>query len=92
MPWFCPLTSALWQVDGLALLAAVLRHWLALGPSCPHIFVATNFLSLVQLQLLPEGPLVQYLVRKSLQPVAFPSSQSLSPTLSLFALLDHGDL
>lgn len=35
-------------------------------PSCPHIFVATNFLSLVQLQLLPQGPLVQYLVRKSL--------------------------
>ncbi|XP_072689772.1 mutS protein homolog 5 isoform X3 [Canis lupus baileyi] len=49
-------------VDGLALLAAVLRHWLALGPTCPHIFVATNFLSLVQLQLLPQGPLVQYLV------------------------------
>ncbi|XP_058410727.1 mutS protein homolog 5 isoform X2 [Diceros bicornis minor] len=48
-------------VDGLALLAAVLRHWLALGPTCPHIFVATNFLSLVQLQLLPQGPLVQYL-------------------------------
>lgn len=93
VPWLCPLTSALWQVDGLALLAAVLRHWLALGPSCPHIFVATNFLSLVQLQLLPQGPLVQYLVRKSLQPVNFPSSQSpVSPTLSLFALLDHGDL
>ncbi|XP_073938642.1 mutS protein homolog 5 isoform X2 [Castor canadensis] len=49
-------------VDGLALLAAVLRHWLALGPMCPHIFVATNFLSLVQLQLLPQGPLVHYLV------------------------------
>nr|XP_020142514.1 mutS protein homolog 5 isoform X7 [Microcebus murinus] len=45
-------------VDGLALLAAVLRHWLALGPTCPHIFMATNFLSLVQLQLLPQGPLV----------------------------------
>lgn len=50
------------SVDGLALLTAVLRHWLALGPSCPHIFVATNFLSLVQLQLLPQGPLVQYLL------------------------------
>ncbi|XP_057410812.1 mutS protein homolog 5 isoform X5 [Balaenoptera acutorostrata] len=48
-------------VDGLALLAAVIRHWLALGPTCPHIFVATNFLSLIQLQLLPQGPLVQYL-------------------------------
>uniref|UniRef100_A0A673TC74 MutS protein homolog 5 n=1 Tax=Suricata suricatta TaxID=37032 RepID=A0A673TC74_SURSU len=51
--------------DGLALLAAVLRHWLALGPMCPHIFVATNFLSLVQLQLLPQGPLVQYLTMET---------------------------
>ncbi|XP_064217293.1 mutS protein homolog 5 isoform X3 [Aotus nancymaae] len=52
-------------VDGLALLAAVLRHWLALGCTCPHIFVATNFLSLVQLQLLPQGPLVQYLTMET---------------------------
>ncbi|XP_045861777.1 mutS protein homolog 5 [Meles meles] len=52
-------------VDGLALLAAVLRHWLALGPACPHIFVATNFLSLVQLQLLPQVPLVQYLTMET---------------------------
>ncbi|XP_057555637.1 mutS protein homolog 5 isoform X2 [Hippopotamus amphibius kiboko] len=52
-------------VDGLALLAAVIRHWLALGPTCPHIFVATNFLSLVQLQLLPQGPLVQYLTMET---------------------------
>ncbi|XP_034380438.1 mutS protein homolog 5 isoform X4 [Arvicanthis niloticus] len=53
------------SVDGLALLAAVLRHWLALGPSCPHVFVATNFLSLVQLQLLPQVPLVQYLTMET---------------------------
>uniref|UniRef100_A0A2K5J1C6 MutS protein homolog 5 n=1 Tax=Colobus angolensis palliatus TaxID=336983 RepID=A0A2K5J1C6_COLAP len=52
-------------VDGLALLAAVLRHWLARGPTCPHIFVATNFLNLVQLQLLPQGPLVQYLTMET---------------------------
>lgn len=65
-PCASPPTLAPTQVDGLALLAAVLRHWLALGPTCPHIFVATNFLSLVQLQLLPQGPLVQYLVRKSI--------------------------
>ncbi|XP_023378833.1 mutS protein homolog 5 isoform X2 [Pteropus vampyrus] len=52
-------------VDGLALLAAVLRHWLALGPMCPHIFVTTNFLSLIQLQLLPQGPLVQYLTMET---------------------------
>lgn len=54
-------------MDGLALLAAVIRHWLALGPTCPNVFVATNFLSLVQLQLLPQGPLVQYLVRRPTQ-------------------------
>ncbi|XP_004711856.1 mutS protein homolog 5 [Echinops telfairi] len=52
-------------VDGLALLAAVLRHWVALGPSCPQILVATNFLSLVQLQLLPQGPLIQYLTMET---------------------------
>ncbi|KAF4013522.1 hypothetical protein G4228_004936 [Cervus hanglu yarkandensis] len=52
-------------VDGLALLAAVIRHWLALGPTCPNVFVATNFLSLVQLQLLPQGPLVQYLTMET---------------------------
>lgn len=64
-PWFCTLTLSSAQVDGLALLAAVLRHWLALGPTCPHIFVATNFLSLVQLPLLPQGPLVQYLTMET---------------------------
>lgn len=58
-------------MDGLALLAAVLRHWLALGPGCPHIFVATNFLSLVQLRLLPQDPLVQYLVRSHPSPWPF---------------------
>ncbi|XP_004695159.1 PREDICTED: mutS protein homolog 5 [Condylura cristata] len=52
-------------VDGLALLAAVLRYWLALGPMCPHVFVATNFLSLVALQLLPQGPLVHYLAMET---------------------------
>nr|XP_019571106.1 PREDICTED: mutS protein homolog 5 isoform X4 [Rhinolophus sinicus] len=61
----CILTPSSAQVDGLALLAAVLRHWLALGPMCPHIFVATNFLSLVQLQLLPQGPLVQCLTMET---------------------------
>ncbi|XP_007537223.1 mutS protein homolog 5 isoform X1 [Erinaceus europaeus] len=52
-------------VDGLALLAAVLRYWLALGPTCPHVFVTTNFLSLVQLQLLPQAPLVHYLTMET---------------------------
>uniref|UniRef100_A0A803TJQ4 MutS protein homolog 5 n=1 Tax=Anolis carolinensis TaxID=28377 RepID=A0A803TJQ4_ANOCA len=48
-------------VDGLSLLAAVLRYWIKQATNCPHIFVATNFHSLVQLKLLPTTPLVQYL-------------------------------
>ena len=54
------------QVDGLALLAAVIRHWLALGPTCPHVFVATNFLSLVHLQLLPQVCYLEKLFKKNL--------------------------
>ncbi|XP_045353691.1 mutS protein homolog 5 isoform X5 [Leopardus geoffroyi] len=70
-------------VDGLALLAAVLRHWLALGPMCPHIFVATNFLSLVQLQLLPQGPLVQYLgLAKGFRAGSRDIDDTLSPCIS----------
>ncbi|XP_074092789.1 mutS protein homolog 5 isoform X3 [Macrotis lagotis] len=52
-------------VDGLALLASLLRHWVSQGPSCPQIYVATNFLSLIQLQLLPPGPLVEYLTMET---------------------------
>ncbi|XP_070595843.1 mutS protein homolog 5 [Erythrolamprus reginae] len=48
-------------IDGLSLLAAVLRHWIAQVSQCPHIFVATNFHTLMQLKLLPHSPLVQYL-------------------------------
>ncbi|XP_054853379.1 mutS protein homolog 5 [Eublepharis macularius] len=48
-------------MDGLSLLAAVLRHWIRQGTQCPHIFVATNFHSLIQLRLLPDTHLVQYL-------------------------------
>nr|XP_060611047.1 mutS protein homolog 5 isoform X1 [Anolis sagrei ordinatus] len=48
-------------MDGLSLLAAVLRYWIKQATNCPHIFVATNFHSLVQLKLLPDTPLVQYL-------------------------------
>ncbi|XP_053237896.1 mutS protein homolog 5 [Podarcis raffonei] len=48
-------------VDGLSLLAAVLRYWIRQATQCPHIFVATNFHSLMQLNLLPDSPLLQYL-------------------------------
>ncbi|XP_053143021.1 mutS protein homolog 5 [Hemicordylus capensis] len=54
-------------VDGLSLLAAVLRHWIGQATHCPHIFVATNFHSLVQLKLLPDTPLVQYLTMDTQQ-------------------------
>ncbi|XP_051852195.1 mutS protein homolog 5 [Antechinus flavipes] len=50
-------------VDGLALLASVLRHWVYQGPNCPQIFVATNFVSLIQLQ--PPGSLVEYLTMET---------------------------
>ncbi|XP_063794138.1 mutS protein homolog 5 isoform X2 [Pseudophryne corroboree] len=47
-------------VDGLSLLAALLRHWINKGSSCPHIFLSTNFHSLIQLRILPDSPTVQY--------------------------------
>ncbi|CAJ0965962.1 unnamed protein product [Ranitomeya imitator] len=47
-------------VDGLSLLAAILRHWIEQGSSCPHILLSTNFHSLIQLKILPESPIVHY--------------------------------
>ncbi|XP_030638875.1 mutS protein homolog 5 [Chanos chanos] len=48
--------------DGLSLLAACFRHWLAKLPShCPHVLLATNFHSLLQLDLLPQTPLLSLL-------------------------------
>ncbi|XP_069491252.1 mutS protein homolog 5 isoform X2 [Ambystoma mexicanum] len=54
-------------VDGLSLLAAVVRHWMKMGPSSPHVYVSTNFHSLVQLKLLPDSPLVQHLTLETYQ-------------------------
>ncbi|XP_056396503.1 mutS protein homolog 5 isoform X2 [Hyla sarda] len=47
-------------VDGLSLLAAILRHWIKQGPLCPYILLSTNFHSLIQLKILPESPIVHY--------------------------------
>ncbi|KAM4696206.1 mutS protein homolog 5 [Rhinophrynus dorsalis] len=47
-------------VDGLSLLAAVLKHWIHQGSQCPHIFLSTNFHSLIKLKILPDSPVVQY--------------------------------
>ncbi|XP_043543378.1 mutS protein homolog 5 [Chiloscyllium plagiosum] len=55
------------SVDGLSLLAAVLRHWVKQDVKCPHIFLSTNFHSLVQLNLLPSSPLIWYLTLETIQ-------------------------
>uniref|UniRef100_A0A8C3TQI2 MutS protein homolog 5 n=1 Tax=Catharus ustulatus TaxID=91951 RepID=A0A8C3TQI2_CATUS len=54
-------------LDGLALLAAVLRYWIRQGPQCPQVFVSTNFHSLMQLELLPDTPLLEYLTMEAHQ-------------------------
>ncbi|XP_031659242.1 mutS protein homolog 5 [Oncorhynchus kisutch] len=49
-------------VDGLSLLAASISHWLKRVPSeVPHILLATNFHSLLQLGLLPSSGLLSLL-------------------------------
>ncbi|KAM4600374.1 mutS protein homolog 5 [Polymixia lowei] len=49
-------------VDGLSLLAASVSHWLRKVPGAvPHILLATNFHSLLQLGLLPSSDLLSLL-------------------------------
>uniref|UniRef100_A0A673ASU7 MutS homolog 5 n=1 Tax=Sphaeramia orbicularis TaxID=375764 RepID=A0A673ASU7_9TELE len=44
------------KVDGLSLLAASISHWLRKAPvDVPHVLLATNFHSLLQLGLLPSS-------------------------------------
>ncbi|XP_005509440.2 mutS protein homolog 5 [Columba livia] len=54
-------------LDGLSLLAAVLRYWISQGTQCPQVFVSTNFHSLMQLGLLPDTPLLEYLTMETHQ-------------------------
>ncbi|KFV69572.1 MutS protein 5, partial [Dryobates pubescens] len=54
-------------LDGLSLLAAVLRYWVSQGTRCPQVFVSTNFHSLMQLELLPDTPLLEYLTMETQQ-------------------------
>ncbi|XP_068023995.1 mutS protein homolog 5 [Melanerpes formicivorus] len=54
-------------LDGLSLLAAVLRYWVSQGTQCPQVFVSTNFHSLMQLELLPDTPLLEYLTMETQQ-------------------------
>ncbi|XP_053288952.1 mutS protein homolog 5 [Pleuronectes platessa] len=49
-------------VDGLSLLAASMSHWLRKAPvDVPHVLLATNFHSLLQLGLLPSSALLSLL-------------------------------
>uniref|UniRef100_A0A8C5I1V0 MutS protein homolog 5 n=1 Tax=Gouania willdenowi TaxID=441366 RepID=A0A8C5I1V0_GOUWI len=49
-------------VDGLSLLAASISHWLRKAPvDCPHVLLATNFHSVLQLGLLPSSSLMSLL-------------------------------
>ncbi|CAJ1062215.1 LOW QUALITY PROTEIN: mutS protein homolog 5 [Xyrichtys novacula] len=49
-------------VDGLSLLAASITHWLRTAPvNVPHVLLATNFHSLLQLGLLPSSNLLSLL-------------------------------
>lgn len=51
------------QVDGLSLLAASISHWLRKpAVDVPHVLLATNFHSLLQLGLLPSSGLLSLLV------------------------------
>jgi DNA mismatch repair protein MSH5 len=50
------------NVDGLSLLCASLKHWLRMEKQCPKLLVSTHFHSLIQQQLLPSSPLLQYQV------------------------------
>ncbi|XP_051921783.1 mutS protein homolog 5 isoform X2 [Hippocampus zosterae] len=50
------------QVDGLSLLAATISHWLKKAPvDIPHILLATNFHSLLQLGHLPTSTMLSLL-------------------------------
>lgn len=51
------------EVDGLSLLAASISHWLRKAPAdVPHVLIATNFHSLLQLGLLPSSNQLHLLV------------------------------
>ncbi|XP_033212595.1 mutS protein homolog 5-like isoform X2 [Belonocnema kinseyi] len=54
------------EIDGSALLASVVTHFLERGLECPHIFAATHLHRV--LDLLPRGPLMQIQTFEFLQP------------------------
>ncbi|ESO92536.1 hypothetical protein LOTGIDRAFT_233005 [Lottia gigantea] len=53
-------------IDGLSLLCATLRYWLAMQNACPHVMVSTHFHSIVHEQLLPKSPQLKFLTLDTL--------------------------
>ncbi|BFY99597.1 hypothetical protein BsWGS_02637 [Bradybaena similaris] len=47
--------------DGIALLTAVIKFWIAKGSDCPLLLVSTHFHSIIQQQLLPPSTQLQFL-------------------------------
>ncbi|KXJ15947.1 MutS protein-like 5 [Exaiptasia diaphana] len=54
-------------VDGLSLLCATLKHWIAKQEKCPRIVVSTHFHSLIRQSLLPDTPFVHYQTTEVMQ-------------------------
>ena len=49
-------------VDGIALLCACLKHWLAREIRCPHVLVSSHFHSIVKQKMLPSSQELTYQV------------------------------
>ncbi|XP_039261578.2 mutS protein homolog 5-like [Styela clava] len=47
-------------VDGVALLASCLTHWIEQEEECPFVICSTHFHSIVKRNLLPQSPLLRY--------------------------------
>ncbi|XP_029213276.2 mutS protein homolog 5-like isoform X3 [Acropora millepora] len=54
-------------IDGLSLLSATLRHWLARGSGSPKILVSTHFHGLIRQNLLPQSSLINYQTMQVIQ-------------------------
>jgi len=54
-------------IDGLSLLSATLRYWLARGSGCPKTLVSTHFHGLIRQNLLPQSALVKYQTMEVMQ-------------------------
>ncbi|CAL1542302.1 unnamed protein product [Lymnaea stagnalis] len=48
-------------IDGLSLLTATIKFWIAKGLSCPLVLVSTHYHSIIQQKLLPKSRQIQFL-------------------------------